>query len=273
MPKLSDTAPDAERVLVSVYRRLSLGQKWLQLADAYRTARVLHAAGLLERRAGVGPRDILADWLAVQLGFPRVPVSKSPVEVSQMQSTEDLRAVVRVFNRFGIPYALGGSMASSLYGISRYTRDADITVEPFPGQEEAVVSAFGPDCYISLPAVQQAVRNRSSFNIINTSTGFKVDVFVRKEEAFEIAALQRRRSLDLPDVPGEPLVLYTPEDIILFKLRWYRLGNESSDQQWSDVLGVLKVQAERLDLAYLGHWATLLGLSDLLERARPEAQL
>jgi hypothetical protein len=272
MPKLSDTAPDAERVLVSVYRRLSIGQKWLQLADAYRTARVFHAAGLLERRPGVGPREILADWLSVQLGFPRVQVSEFPAEVPRMQSTDDLRAVVRVFTRFGIPYALGGSMASSLYGISRYTLDADITVEPFPGQEEAVVSAFGPDWYISLPAVQQAVRNRGSFNIINTSTGFKVDVFVRREEAFEIAALQRRRSLDLPDVPGEPLSLYTPEDIILFKLRWYRLGNESSDQQWSDVLGVLKVQAERLDFAWLEQWAAQLGLSDLLQRARSEPE-
>src|SRR5262249_41740140 len=153
-----------------------------------------------------------------------------------------------------------------------HTRDADITVEPFPGQEEALISAFGPEYYVSLSAVQQAVRNRSSFNIIDTTSGFKVDVFVRKEEAFEIAALQRRQSLELPDAPGEPLVLYTPEDIILFKLRWYRLGNESADQQWSDVLGVLKVQGDRLDFAWLDQWAALLGVSDLLQRARQQAQ-
>jgi hypothetical protein len=273
MTKLSDTSPEAESVLISVYRRLSLGQKWLQLADAYRTARVLHAAGLRHRRPEVGPREILADWLAVQLGFPEVPASPFPVEVPRMQNIDDLRNVLRVFTRFGIPYALGGSMASSLYGISRHTRDADITVEPFPGQEEALISAFGPEYYVSLSAVQQAVRNRSSFNIIDTTSGFKVDVFVRKEEAFEIAALQRRQSLELPDAPGEPLVLYTPEDIILFKLRWYRLGNESADQQWSDVLGVLKVQGERLDFAWLEQWAALLGVSDLLQRARQQAQV
>jgi len=58
--------------------------------------------------------------------------------------------------------------------------------------------------------------------------------------------------------------------VILFKLRWYRLGNEASDQQWSDVLGVMKVQAGRLDDAYLDYWAAALNVRDLLDRARKE---
>jgi hypothetical protein len=120
----------------------------------------------------------------------------------------------------------------------------------------------------SLPAP-----SRSRFSACETSTGLEVEVFVRKEDAFEIAALGRRRSLDLPDVPGEPLVLYTPEDVILLELHWYRLGNGSADQQWSDVLGVLKVQAERLDFAWLDHWAQYLGVDDLLQRVRQEASV
>jgi hypothetical protein len=82
--------------------------------------------------------------------------------------------------------------------------------------------------------------------------------------------MARRISMSMPDVPDEPLMFHSPEDIILFKLRWYRLGNESSDQQWSDILGVLKVQAGKLDDAYLEHWAADLQVNDLLARARQE---
>ncbi|HZT80221.1 MAG TPA: hypothetical protein VFA26_08365, partial [Gemmataceae bacterium] len=60
-------------------------------------------------------------------------------------------------------------------------------------------------------------------------------------------------------------------DLILFKLRWYRLGNEVSEKQWDDVLSVLKVQAGRLDDAYLDRWAAELHVADLLAKARQES--
>jgi hypothetical protein len=188
-----------------------------------------------------------------------------------MQSLHDLREVLRVFTDLGIAYALGGSMASSVYGIDRYTRDADITAEPFPGREAQLAGAFGPDYYVSLPAVRDAVRQRSSFNIINTATGFKVDVFICKDLPFERSAMQRRAPLELPDAPGQPITLHSPEDVILFKLRWYRLGGESSGQQWADVLGVFKVQTGKLDQTYLDRWAADLGVADLLARVRQES--
>jgi hypothetical protein len=64
----------------------------------------------------------------------------------------------------------------------------------------------------------------------------------------------------------------SPEDTLLHKLVWFRLGDEISDRQWGDVLGVLRVQGERLDQAYLDAWATSLGVADLLERARTTAR-
>ena len=60
----------------------------------------------------------------------------------------------------------------------------------------------------------------------------------------------------------------SPEDTLLHKLVWYRLGNEVSDRQWGDILGVLKVQSGSIDRAYLDRWAPQLGVSDLLQRAR-----
>src|SRR5262249_49451378 len=182
----------------------------------------------------------------------------------------ELRSYLRVLDDLQIPYVLGGSLASSVLGISRNTRDADIAVEPFPGKEERLATSFGSNCYLSLAAIREALQQRSSFNIINTCTGFKVDVFIRKDDPFELSAMARRMRVALPDKPDEPLFLYTPEDLILFKLRWYRLGEETSDQQWEDVRGLLKVQQGRLDQGYLDQWAQTLHLADLLARARCE---
>jgi hypothetical protein len=73
--------------------------------------------------------------------------------------------------------------------------------------------------------------------------------------------------------PDRTAYVATAEDTILAKLEWYRLGGDVSERQWCDVLGVMKVQADRLDLAYLRQWAAQLNISDLLERAIKEAGL
>ncbi len=61
--------------------------------------------------------------------------------------------------------------------------------------------------------------------------------------------------------------------MVLHKLLWYRMGDEVSERQWLDVLGVLKVQGEALDGAYLRRWAAALDVSDLLRRALGDADL
>jgi hypothetical protein len=71
--------------------------------------------------------------------------------------------------------------------------------------------------------------------------------------------------------PERTAYVASAEDTVLTKLEWYRMGSEVSERQWRDVLGVLKVQAERLDLAYLRRWAAALGVADLLEQALSQA--
>jgi hypothetical protein len=267
----NDTSAEAERVLTEVYRRMSPGEKWLRLGELYRDARALHAAGVRLRNPSATARDIHEAWLTDHLGLPiRGWVGEPIMDQNNLRSVRELREVVCVLADLGIPYALGGSMASSVYGYDRYTRDADITVEPFPGKAAQLAAAFGSDYYVSVPAIEDALRRQASFNIINMRTGFKVDVFIRKDQPFERTAMARRINLELPDSPGQPLTLHTAEDVVLFKLRWYRLGNEMSEQQWKDILGVLKVQTGKLDEGYLDRWAADLGVADLLDRARRE---
>jgi hypothetical protein len=179
--------------------------------------------------------------------------------------------VLAAFEQLGIACAVGGSVASSVYGIPRYTQDADLTAEPFPGREESFARRFGPEYYVSPDAVRQAVRDRGSFNIIHTPSGFKVDVFIQKPRPFDQNLLARRLTKTDLDPAGRPIPVLSPEDVLLHKLEWYRLGGGTSDRQWGDVLGVLHVQAGRLDDAYLDRWAADLGVADLLAQARAEA--
>jgi hypothetical protein len=58
--------------------------------------------------------------------------------------------------------------------------------------------------------------------------------------------------------------------LVIDALDWYRLGGETSDRQWRDVLSIVRVQSDRLDVAYLTETASLAGVSDLLERALRE---
>ena len=73
--------------------------------------------------------------------------------------------------------------------------------------------------------------------------------------------------VQLSQDPARHAYVTTAEDIVLAKLEWYRAGGEVSDRQWRDVLGVLRVQGDRLDQEYLRLGADELGLADLLDRA------
>jgi hypothetical protein len=250
MTQLTDTSPEAEQVLREVLRRMPLAQKWRQLGAIIETARVLQVLGQQARQASE---------------------RTAPAMMNPSENLRVVQEVIAVLDQLAIPYALSGSWASSLLGKMRFTNDADLAVEPFPGREADFCSRFGGEYYVSLPAVQQAVQQRSSFNIIHTTSGFKVDLFVRRDRAFEQSLMSRRRSFMLPDAGGQTIQCLSPEDIILVKLEWYRLGGEVMQQQWLDVRSVMEVQAGQLDGVYLNRWAAVLGVSDLLVRLRQES--
>jgi hypothetical protein len=79
--------------------------------------------------------------------------------------------------------------------------------------------------------------------------------------------MSRRQLHPVSNLQEEGIYIYSPEDIVLQKLSWYKLTRGGSQKQWRDVLGVLKVQFGRLDIAYLNQWARVLELTDLLEEA------
>ena len=186
-----------------------------------------------------------------------------------MPETPDLwRAVlpvVELLESWKVPWHLGGSVASSFLGVARSTLDVDLVADLKPVHGSMLVQALGDSYYLSEERVRSAIRHRKSFNLIHLLTMFKVDVFVQPDRDFDRQVMARRVSLEIAEL-HRSLDFSTAEDLILHKLLWYRDGNRVSQRQWNDVQGVLRLQ-KNLDLEYLGHWASELGISDLLDEA------
>ena len=117
------------------------------------------------------------------------------------------------------------------------------------------------------------MRRRSSFNIIYLETMFKVDVFVLKNDPLAREEMRRRQRVLVDEESGRAIDVASPEDTVLQKIAWYRLGGSTSQRQWDDILGVLKVQRYDLDREYLERWAVHLDVPDLLRQAFRDASI
>ncbi len=191
--------------------------------------------------------------------------------MSNPQELEILGSLAEVLEQMDISYAIGGSMASSIYGKVRFTQDADITVEPFDDRADRLFEILKPQYYISKEAMYQALMQRRSFNIIHLKSAFKIDIFIRKDTAFEKQLITRRRTLKLSDSLGKSFSVVSPEDIILLKLQWY-CDSGHSERQWNDVIGILTTQREKLDFDYMRKWSDILGINELLEKVISESE-
>lgn len=179
--------------------------------------------------------------------------------------------LARVLGDLGVRYVVGGSLASSVYGIPRATQDVDLVAELGLPDVAAFTRALTGDFYVDADMVREAIHRRASFNVIHLPTMFKADVFVAKNDAWSREEMSRARAEQFETPPGPVIIRFaSPEDTLLHKLIWYKLGNQISDRQWGDILGVLEVQGDLLDQGYLDRWAPVLDVTELLLRARRE---
>jgi hypothetical protein len=190
--------------------------------------------------------------------------------ISNSELWQALIPVVDALEALGVPWHVGGSVASSFIGVARATQDADLVADLRLEHAEPLCQALQGTYYIDRERVDHAIRTRRSFNAIHLSTVYKIDVFIAKATPFARQNMARRVSLEIPGL-GRSLWFSSPEDIVLHKLLWYADGGGVSDRQWYDLQGVLRLQGSRLDLSYLQTWAESLGIAELLARALKEA--
>jgi len=189
----------------------------------------------------------------------------------QNEPIEVTLKVTGILEKLGIPYLIGGSLASTLYGMVRTTQDSDIISEMRPEHIRSFVTSLQEEFFIDEEMIADSIQHNSSFNIIHRDSMFKVDVFIPRPRPFQRSQIARAHRQTFSFDKEMSANFASAEDTILSKFEWYRMGGEVSDRQWRDILGVLKTRAGELDLDYLRKWAIELKVNDLLERALNES--
>lgn len=178
---------------------------------------------------------------------------------------ELLATIVAALERAGIPHMVAGSVASTYHGRPRTTQDIDVVISPDPAALSSFVDSLDPERFYVGDAIG-ALARRDQFNIIETGTGWKVNLIIRSDRPFSHKEFERRQPVELGPVST---YVATPEDTVLAKLEW--AAASGSDRQVDDIVGVLEVVGDDIDHAYLRHWAGELGVTDLLDQALERA--
>lgn len=177
-----------------------------------------------------------------------------------------LEPLADVLDAQAIAYAIGGSVASSTFGIGRSTLDIDLVADLRSHEVQSLIAPLSAYCSDPIAAERSSASGRS-FNLIHLASLVKLDVFPLGMRNFDRESFQRRVMAPLMEGEGRLFPFRPPEAIIVQKLEWFRLGGELSERQWGDVLGVLRVQGTSLNSHRMRHWAASIGVSDLLQRA------
>lgn len=177
---------------------------------------------------------------------------------------EFLRRLAFALESTGVPYMLTGSLASSLYGVPRSTNDIDFIVFPTRVQLTALLQFLKRlGLFVQDDQAFEALDKGSMFSVIDFQNSWKVDFIIRKERDFSINEFSRRKT---HEVEGIRLTLASPEDVIIAKLEWAKMGE--TQQQIIDAAGILRLQGHKLDMAYIEKWVETLCLQDQLAAAR-----
>lgn len=160
---------------------------------------------------------------------------------------------------------VSGGAAVLAHGEPRFTADVDIVIAPSREQLLRFLELCRREVYANTEAALDALRERSTFNIIDSLSGWKADLILLKGHPFSRTEFERRRPIE---TLGVRVTGVSPEDLVLSKLSWGR--DTASEKQLRDVAGVLRIQRDSLDLEYLRRWAKELGVKETLEKLLAE---
>ena len=166
----------------------------------------------------------------------------------------------------GVEYAVVGSLASGAHGEARATMDIDLVARLTRSVLPRLAKLLGDEFYFDVETAEEALRLGRSFNILSKSEVLKFDFFPASSDAFGAAQLARKQFILLPFLSDVEVPVISAEDVVLSKLRWYDQSGRSSERQWNDIDGVLKVQGDRIDWNYIETWAPRLGVADLIPK-------
>ncbi len=186
-----------------------------------------------------------------------------------MEQLKLIKLVVDRLGKLGSPYFITGSIASSYYGIPRYTHDVDVVVTISKQDSEEIIRLFSGEGYISQEGIRDALSGTGMFNFIHSETGLKVDFWIDRGEPFTTSCFARARQVELSE--GFWVMMASAEDVLLHKVYWDYLM--PSERQLRDAQGILSVQGQELDVVYMEKWAKELKIEDKMKSLLAERKL
>lgn len=158
-----------------------------------------------------------------------------------------------VFEQLGVPYAIGGAVATSFWGVPRTTQDADCLVAVPAVAYQRLADALNAAGFVidqspaphavTVEALLQQVREDKYMTLACRATS--VELFI------PVVPLQHsilKRAVERP-FHGHAIRVTTAEDLILLKMAFHR------QKDLLDIKGILHVQKGRLDVPYLRQWS------------------
>jgi len=176
-----------------------------------------------------------------------------------------LRLVIEALNAAGVEYLIGGAIAEWAWGEPRATQDLDLVVNiPIKAIHKLSKELKKRDMLIPAEIILDNIledRADIPINAIHMYSGLKADLYpVREGDELRQSAFQRREQVDYGPPIGE-VYIHSPEDLILYKLMYFGLSQQSKHSR--DIAAILKSKKDALDLDYIEGWTTRLGLSSL----------
>lgn len=185
------------------------------------------------------------------------------------------RRLIDTLEQLGVVYAIGGSVAAMIYSEPRLTIDVDLLIDaPLEKLRQLVTEIQSWQIYVSpLEAIiETSLPYGMPFNVIDGSLGAKADLYIARNTGLDASALARRRRLPWDTQTGAEAWFLSPEDVILYKLSYYRQGGEVAQKHPTDIAKMLAVTGPELDLAYIEKWAKEIGVADLWQALWDEYQ-
>lgn len=274
-PQSRDTNPEIDRFLMQAFREMPAWKKAHLTNEATKGIQQWAIVGIRNQYLNITPSEmrfqLAVRWLGKEIADKLYQNNES--KIVDAESIKLALKMAEILDNMAVNYLIDGSVASSILGEPRATLDVDIVADLQLFHVQSLVELMTGEFFIDEMMVIEAIERKLSFNVIHLDTMQKVDIFILSDQPLAQSEIQRRQQLVITQNPERLAWFPSAEDIILQKLIWYRLGGDVSDRQWRDVLGVLKVQADRLDFNYLAEWAEILNLTKLIAQALSEAGL
>lgn len=269
-----DTSIESDAFQFMLLRQRTIAQRWAMAAKLTRGAKALSLLGVKRARSKNGVADVRRVFARAVLG-EKWTSELTPTEGNEQMWIQDSIELARqlhpIFESLGIPYYITGGVAGIAYGEPRTTRDLDLVLQIARRDMLRLVAVLESAGFYCPPGSVEDIQAGQGqvLSITHIETILNADLVVSGDTEFDQSKMTRRRLVAFNEADTLHFWLASPEDLILAKLLWGR--RSQSEKQWRDVLGVLKVQGELLDFAYLAQWGERLGLLDALDRALVEA--